>query len=87
MNELESLVESKTYREDELEIEIEKLKRVALSTPSVSTHSRSSSLAHDVDADDGECEMCGEKGHDLDACPDCGSTSSLRVLSSGTGKD
>ncbi|KAL8277495.1 hypothetical protein RQP46_010125 [Phenoliferia psychrophenolica] len=74
VNELESLVESKTYREDELELELEQLKRYGnqhhsnASNGTGASHSRNGSAA----LDEGECEMCGEKGHDLDSCPDFG---------------
>ncbi|KAK4704459.1 hypothetical protein P7C70_g1762, partial [Phenoliferia sp. Uapishka_3] len=84
VTELESLVESKIYREDELELELEKFKSLVSKSgmsdrplssrtngTSTASHSRNSSVLHD----DFECEMCGEKGHDLDSCPEFGGTS------------
>ncbi|SGZ26956.1 BQ5605_C025g10008 [Microbotryum silenes-dioicae] len=83
VNELESLVESKIYREDELETELEKYKALAAKAPSSSSTSggASSSTAttkgngltrsskeEDDDEDNGECEMCGDL-HDLESCP------------------
>ncbi|GAA6022674.1 hypothetical protein JCM11491_000560 [Sporobolomyces phaffii] len=86
VSELEALVESKIYREDELETELEHYKSLVSkhaipgSTASssnggiVSAAGPKSSRADD--ADDGDCEMCGESGHDLDSCPEfLGSTS------------
>jgi len=80
VSELEALVESKIYREDELESELERYKSLVSQTPT----SDSLSVSHSISAgakngtahreeEDGEtsCEMCGETGHDLDSCPDC----------------
>ncbi|KAM0789615.1 hypothetical protein ACM66B_000421 [Microbotryomycetes sp. NB124-2] len=88
VSELESLVESKIYREDELETELKKFKALATtnnnSNSSTSNHhertasnassatSQSSSrrtARQDDDEGGSGCEMCGETGHDLDACP------------------
>lgn len=80
VNELESLVESKIYHEDELETELQKYKALAAKAGAASTSSSTPRLnGHgsskaNSDAEGGaECEMCGEKGHDLDSCPDCAS--------------
>ncbi|GAA6064507.1 hypothetical protein JCM10212_004868 [Sporobolomyces blumeae] len=87
--ELEALIESKIYREDELETEIERYKAlVAKSTAAapasaaafqhdvdVASQSRKAESIHGDDAE-GACEMCGEKGHDLDSCPDFRGSSS-----------
>ncbi|BGO92430.1 hypothetical protein NBRC10512_007512 [Rhodotorula toruloides] len=77
VNELESLVESKIYHEDELETELQKYKALAAKAGAASTSSSTPRLnGHgsskaNSDAEGGaECEMCGEKGHDLDSCPD-----------------
>ncbi|KAK4054107.1 hypothetical protein OIV83_001132 [Microbotryomycetes sp. JL201] len=100
VSELESLVESKIYREDELETELRKFKALAASVTSnpqpSSGHERTLSSASSVtsqssskrmarlDDDDGVgCEMCGEMGHDLDACPIfAGSASPTKAASS-----
>ncbi|GAA5981430.1 hypothetical protein JCM11641_004760 [Rhodosporidiobolus odoratus] len=80
VTELESLVESKIYREDELETELEKYKALATSSSNSGSHtnghSKKSYAASETDGEqgDGECEMCGEKGHDLDSCPDFSSS-------------
>ncbi|SCZ90504.1 BZ3500_MvSof-1268-A1-R1_Chr9g10859 [Microbotryum saponariae] len=83
VNELESLVESKIYREDELETELEKYKALAAKVPSSSSTSGGalsltattkgngltrSSKEEDDDEDNGECELCGDM-HDLESCP------------------
>lgn len=70
VTELESLIESKIYREDELESELEKYKRLAAKAPAASSKTNgATSVAEDV------CDMCGETGHDLDSCPICASSS------------
>jgi len=77
---LEALVESKIYREDELETELERYKTLAAQTPTTDSfsvpRSNGASLKNGTshhEEEDGEtsCEMCGETGHDLDSCPDC----------------
>ncbi|GAA5914168.1 hypothetical protein JCM6882_004944 [Rhodosporidiobolus microsporus] len=87
VTELESLVESKIYREDELETELERYKSLAssnghhTSSPSSAPYlngngNGSANKALDAgsetdgEAGEGECEMCGRTGHDLDACPE-----------------
>jgi chromosome segregation ATPase len=78
VSELESLVESKIYREDELEAQVERYKKLANKAAPISTTATSGaskrkedpSLAS-RDEEDGGCEMCGEGGHDLDSCPIC----------------
>lgn len=83
VSELESLIESKIYREDELETRLAQLqdevKRYkALSTngngphtpparSETSGHSRAPSIANSTATED-RCELC-EGPHDLDACP------------------
>ncbi|GJN91450.1 hypothetical protein Rhopal_004473-T1 [Rhodotorula paludigena] len=71
VTELESLVESKIYREDELETELEKYKALAAKTPGPSAAARPNGSVKKTDSLVGkgnvECEMCGEKGHDLDS--------------------
>jgi hypothetical protein len=77
VTELESLVESKIYQEDELQTELEALRKAASSAssrPHVNGNGGKNGYAHS-DADSltdggGECEMCGG-AHELDACPDC----------------
>jgi CAP-Gly domain-containing linker protein 1 len=66
VTELESLIESKIYREDELESELERYKKMA----GVPSSSRGGG-----NGEEEECEMCGELGHDLEACPICTSSS------------
>ncbi|SCV70104.1 BQ2448_1498 [Microbotryum intermedium] len=82
VNELESLVESKIYREDELETELEKYKALAAKAPSSSSTSGATSSSatakgngsaqlskeEEDDENNGECEMCGDK-HNLESCP------------------
>lgn len=87
VSELESLVESKIYREDELETELEKYKSLARtkvssesSSASVLSKSRTNGTTTSRDEDEGgECEMCGQMGHDLDDCPICESGSACVV--------
>lgn len=79
VSELESLIESKIYREDELETRLADLEReisrhrsgVVPPLPSApserSTHSRQPSQADSAATED-RCELC-EGPHDLDACP------------------
>lgn len=78
--ELESLIESKIYREDELELELERYKLLE-SKSGVNGATRNGngtssrvngvkSKGVDEDEED-ECEMCGETGHQLDQCPIC----------------
>lgn len=77
--ELESLVESKIYKEDDLEAELEKYKKLAaLNGPRSHTngsgrsgHSPSGSGNTHGDDEGLLCEMCGDAGHDLDNCPIC----------------
>lgn len=76
MSELESLVESKIYREDELEAQVERYKiQASKVAPTAQTGSSSRPVTGSAhvsrDVEDGECEMCGEGGHDLDSCPIC----------------
>lgn len=76
LSELESLVESKIYREDELETRLTELQRELLrsrthpkgeplSAPSESSHSRTSSIQT---GGEDRCELC-DGPHGLDACP------------------
>lgn len=75
MSELESLIESKIYREDELEQratdlerELDHLRSSSNRNNASANHSRHSSVATaDTDSDD-RCELC-EGPHSLDACP------------------
>ncbi|GAA5824364.1 hypothetical protein JCM3770_001840 [Rhodotorula araucariae] len=90
VTELEALVEAKIYREDELETELAKLKALAsgATTPKRlnNSHAKQLSTASSMldGAEDGECEMCGEKGHDLDSCPDFAASSPARTSFSST---
>lgn len=79
ISELESLVESKIYREDELEQEIERLKEKAsrrekksskTSTDTTSIRSRVSSDASSKDTPlvGDVCEICERPGHDIFNC-------------------
>ncbi|GAA5834994.1 hypothetical protein JCM11251_000132 [Rhodosporidiobolus azoricus] len=78
VTELESLVESKIYHEEELETELERYKALASSSsaPHVNGSGTTKKMLAKIDVDtdgegvDGECEMCGQTGHDLDACPE-----------------
>ncbi|GAA5968349.1 hypothetical protein JCM3765_002911 [Sporobolomyces pararoseus] len=82
VSELEALVESKIYREDELETELEHYKSLLSkhSIPGVASTSngfsssknahRSASVVEDEGDEGSSCEMCGETGHDLDSCPE-----------------
>jgi hypothetical protein len=79
VSELESLIESKIYREDELETRLAELERelsrrrvdTAPQTDAASSdrpsHSRQPSHADSTLTED-RCELC-EGPHDLDACP------------------
>jgi len=74
VSELESLIESKIYREDELETRLSELER-ELSKQRASTASARPGLSHsrhpstaDSTATEDRCELC-EGPHDLDACP------------------
>jgi hypothetical protein len=74
VSELESLIESKIYREDELETRLSELERELSKQRSTITpaqrntaHSRQPS-ATDSTATEDRCELC-EGPHDLDACP------------------
>ncbi|KPV75269.1 uncharacterized protein RHOBADRAFT_53266 [Rhodotorula graminis WP1] len=82
VTELESLVESKIYHEDELESELEKYKALAdavkAGPASSNGHAKQPSVVLDA-GEVGECEMCGEKGHDLDSCPDFAASSPTRT--------
>ncbi|BGP47793.1 hypothetical protein JCM10450v2_003658 [Rhodotorula kratochvilovae] len=90
VTELESLVEAKIYREDELETELAKLKALTsgakVSAAPANGHAKKPSAASSMldGAEDGECEMCGEKGHDLDSCPDFAASSPTRTSFSST---
>ncbi|TFK22601.1 hypothetical protein FA15DRAFT_514638 [Coprinopsis marcescibilis] len=78
ISELEALVESKIYKEDELEQEIERLKdkisRAKKSSkssaePSTSTNNRPLSIASSTGSSDGPvCEICERPGHDIFNC-------------------
>ncbi|KAG7445442.1 uncharacterized protein BT62DRAFT_195052 [Guyanagaster necrorhizus] len=73
ISELEALVESKIYREDELEQEIERLKaKLAKKSSSSSKHSDTSSIRRvpstsSLDASV-VCEICERPGHDIFSC-------------------
>ncbi|KAM0745878.1 hypothetical protein T439DRAFT_384504 [Meredithblackwellia eburnea MCA 4105] len=85
VSDLEALVENKIYREEELEDQLAKLKKLsgAGSIPSSrkvtghertysetsSSHSRSAATNSELEENSGECEMCGEQGHEIDSCP------------------
>ncbi|GAA5867390.1 hypothetical protein JCM1840_002120 [Sporobolomyces johnsonii] len=71
VTELESLVESKIYREDELESELEKYKALATGSSAAvgASHKNGAHSRHEDEAE-GACEMCGQTGHDLDSCPE-----------------
>lgn len=77
MSELEALIEAKIYHEDELESRLQQMQRDATkgdnftNRSSVVSHSRTSSVASNIDSitsDSTRCELC-EGPHDLDACP------------------
>jgi len=81
VSELESLIESKIYHEDELESRVQELERerdrwrakannaAPTSTNSAPSHSRTTSLVSNGSASsEVRCELC-EGPHDLDACP------------------
>jgi CAP-Gly domain-containing linker protein 1 len=73
VSELESLIESKIYREDELEQRAHDLEReLDRLRPTDHTsqhgHSRNSSIATTGTDHDDRCELC-EGPHSLDACP------------------
>lgn len=83
VSELENLVESKIYREDELETELEHYKSLLSkhsiptsanngATTTTTTTTSTSKLSQSAEEDEeASCEMCGETGHDLDSCPEC----------------
>ena len=70
LGELESLVESKIYHQDDLETSLKEAKReiqrLSSAASDVSGHSRTSSITSAATND--RCELC-EGAHDLDACP------------------
>lgn len=75
VSELESLIESKIYREDELEQratdlerELDHLRSSSNRNNASSNHSRTSSIATTGTDGDDRCELC-EGPHSLDACP------------------
>jgi hypothetical protein len=76
VSELESLIESKIYREDELEQRARDLERELdrlrssndHSSQHGNGHSRTSSIATTGTDHDDRCELC-EGPHSLDACP------------------
>lgn len=75
VSELESLIESKIYREDELEQrahdlerELDRLRSSDQSYQHGNGHSRNSSIATTGTDHDDRCELC-EGPHSLDACP------------------
>ncbi|GAA5909177.1 uncharacterized protein JCM6883_005796 [Sporobolomyces salmoneus] len=82
VSELENLVESKIYREDELETELEHYKSLLSkhsiptsanngATTTTTTTTSTSKLSQSAEEDEeASCEMCGETGHDLDSCPE-----------------
>ncbi|GAA5871571.1 hypothetical protein JCM16303_000797 [Sporobolomyces ruberrimus] len=93
VSELEALVESKIYREDELETELEHYKSLLSKhslpqpvshsngpTSSTKALSKSASMPEEDDGEEGSCEMCGESGHDLDSCPEFSPTLSSSSL-------
>ncbi|KAF7361997.1 CAP-Gly domain-containing linker protein 2 [Mycena venus] len=87
ISELEALIESKIYREDELEQELERTKEKLArqrkiskgSSEVVDTRRRAGSVAgSDVSDADGVCEICEKPGHDIFTCS---------LLSAGTPTD
>ncbi|KAF7321415.1 hypothetical protein MKEN_00662000 [Mycena kentingensis (nom. inval.)] len=79
IGELEALIESKIYREDELEQELERTKQKLAkqrksskgsTEPQPSTRKRSASVASET-SDNGEpvCEICEQRGHEIFSCP------------------
>lgn len=62
VSELEALVESKIYKEEELEGVIENLRK--------SAHGSNGHSQQALREEDDKCEMCGELGHTLDFCPE-----------------
>lgn len=80
MSELESLVESKIFHEDELESEVKRYRAIAERNGLASDAPTSKSLGLDDrppvltngnsngNSED-ECEMCGMIGHGVEACP------------------
>lgn len=94
ISELEALIESKIYREDELEQELErtkdKLARQRKSSKGVSevteTRRRPASTTTDVSDTEGVCEICEKPGHDIFSCSLLGTgiETSSDGVSSGT---
>ncbi|KAJ7262294.1 hypothetical protein B0H12DRAFT_1321913 [Mycena haematopus] len=87
ISELEALIESKIYREDELEQELERTKEKLArqrksskgSSEAVDTRRRPASVAgSDVSDTEGVCEICEKPGHDIFTCS---------LLSAGTPTD
>ncbi|KAJ6593784.1 hypothetical protein B0H19DRAFT_916405 [Mycena capillaripes] len=76
ISELEALIESKIYREDELEQELErtkdKLSRQRKSSKGsgevVDSRRRTSVASSDVSDNEGVCEICEKPGHDIFTC-------------------
>ncbi|KAJ7594052.1 hypothetical protein C8J56DRAFT_925889 [Mycena floridula] len=77
ISELEALVESKIYREDELEQEIERLKdkvsrhkkssKSSIEAPG-SSHGRDRALSNTSETSEAVCEICERPGHDIFTC-------------------
>ncbi|KAJ7703320.1 hypothetical protein B0H17DRAFT_1042700 [Mycena rosella] len=76
ISELEALIESKIYREDELEQELERTKdKLARQRKSskgnsevVETRRRTGSVTSDISDNEGVCEICEKPGHDIFSC-------------------
>ncbi|KAJ7497179.1 hypothetical protein FB451DRAFT_1075615 [Mycena latifolia] len=92
ISELEALIESKIYREDELEQELERAKdKLARQRKSskgssevVDTRRRAESMTPDVSDNEGICEICEKPGHDIFSCSLLGAGTSPDGPSSGT---
>lgn len=84
VSELESLVESKIFREDELENTLAKYREMlakanvpgfakdaepSSSTPARRAHGSNDSAGSAGNGEAEACELCGDKGHDLLHCP------------------
>ncbi|KAJ7733766.1 hypothetical protein DFH07DRAFT_928669 [Mycena maculata] len=94
ISELEALIESKIYREDELEQELERTKeklarqrKASKGSSEVDTRRRPGSVASsDVSDTEGVCEICEKPGHDIFSCSllSAGGSVPDRGSSSGT---